>query len=378
MHFRQLHGVSTPGRPRVSAGNAAAAVLLDAPTASRAHALHAMDGGRAARCWRTRRSFLAEGAPSCAKCRAPCASRPCSGSSQHGRGGSTRNRGVSLACLRRRPRRKARPSTLTCASSEAARRASRRQSGCARRGSLRLLAASRPRSLGGSDSAALGTRSPSPAAPDLATRPTDRGRARRGYFRLRAREGLRGERGAARPGPKPPPPPAVMWRRRPQNPRSASPSTPPRSPDARDQPAQPLSAACHPPCPPPSPQFGAHVLSGCVLDPRPLDELLPSWRRAPPACHPPAARLPPRKSAALLRCDVRNPVAVPRRRDDLRGDRETATPVTEDRFAILSEKRLARRRAPSRSRSPPLCTAAPLRGRARPHPRLRSPPGASA
>ena len=37
-------------------------------------------------------------------------------------------------------------------------------------------------------------------------------------------------------------------------------------------------------------QVGAHILSGCVLEPAPLDELLPNWRDTPPAICLPAAR----------------------------------------------------------------------------------------
>src|SRR5579864_919750 len=37
-------------------------------------------------------------------------------------------------------------------------------------------------------------------------------------------------------------------------------------------------------------QVGAHILSGCVLEPGPLDELLPKWRDTPPAICVSAAR----------------------------------------------------------------------------------------
>ncbi|HVA56188.1 MAG TPA: electron transfer flavoprotein-ubiquinone oxidoreductase [Gammaproteobacteria bacterium] len=35
---------------------------------------------------------------------------------------------------------------------------------------------------------------------------------------------------------------------------------------------------------------GAHILSGCVMEPTPLDELLPDWRKTPPAICVPAAK----------------------------------------------------------------------------------------
>ena len=35
---------------------------------------------------------------------------------------------------------------------------------------------------------------------------------------------------------------------------------------------------------------GAHSLSGCVLEPGPLDALLPDWRKTPPAICVPAKR----------------------------------------------------------------------------------------
>ncbi|MDE2023842.1 MAG: electron transfer flavoprotein-ubiquinone oxidoreductase [Gammaproteobacteria bacterium] len=35
---------------------------------------------------------------------------------------------------------------------------------------------------------------------------------------------------------------------------------------------------------------GAHILSGCVMEPAPLDELLPDWRKTPPAICVPAAK----------------------------------------------------------------------------------------
>jgi electron-transferring-flavoprotein dehydrogenase len=37
-------------------------------------------------------------------------------------------------------------------------------------------------------------------------------------------------------------------------------------------------------------EIGAHILSGCVMEPGPLDELMPSWRKNPPAICVPAAR----------------------------------------------------------------------------------------
>ncbi len=37
-------------------------------------------------------------------------------------------------------------------------------------------------------------------------------------------------------------------------------------------------------------EIGAHILSGCVMEPGPLDELLPSWRETPPAICVPAGR----------------------------------------------------------------------------------------
>jgi electron-transferring-flavoprotein dehydrogenase len=37
-------------------------------------------------------------------------------------------------------------------------------------------------------------------------------------------------------------------------------------------------------------EIGAHILSGCVMEPGPLDELLPSWRENPPAICVPAGR----------------------------------------------------------------------------------------
>ncbi|HEX5339727.1 MAG TPA: electron transfer flavoprotein-ubiquinone oxidoreductase [Gammaproteobacteria bacterium] len=37
-------------------------------------------------------------------------------------------------------------------------------------------------------------------------------------------------------------------------------------------------------------QVGAHILSGCVMEPAPLDELLPDWRKTPPAICVPAAK----------------------------------------------------------------------------------------
>ena len=37
-------------------------------------------------------------------------------------------------------------------------------------------------------------------------------------------------------------------------------------------------------------QVGAHILSGCVMEPVPLDELLPDWRKTPPAICVPAAK----------------------------------------------------------------------------------------
>ncbi|MGH8400733.1 MAG: 4Fe-4S dicluster domain-containing protein, partial [Gammaproteobacteria bacterium] len=37
-------------------------------------------------------------------------------------------------------------------------------------------------------------------------------------------------------------------------------------------------------------QVGAHILSGCVMEPAPLDELLPDWRKTPPAICVPAAQ----------------------------------------------------------------------------------------
>ena len=37
-------------------------------------------------------------------------------------------------------------------------------------------------------------------------------------------------------------------------------------------------------------EIGAHILSGCVMEPGPLDELLPSWRDNPPAICVPAGR----------------------------------------------------------------------------------------
>lgn len=37
-------------------------------------------------------------------------------------------------------------------------------------------------------------------------------------------------------------------------------------------------------------QVGAHILSGCVLEPGPLDELLPDWRQTPPAICVPAEK----------------------------------------------------------------------------------------
>ncbi|HET7649548.1 MAG TPA: electron transfer flavoprotein-ubiquinone oxidoreductase [Gammaproteobacteria bacterium] len=37
-------------------------------------------------------------------------------------------------------------------------------------------------------------------------------------------------------------------------------------------------------------QVGAHILSGCVMEPAPLDELLPEWRKTPPAICVPAAK----------------------------------------------------------------------------------------
>ena len=37
-------------------------------------------------------------------------------------------------------------------------------------------------------------------------------------------------------------------------------------------------------------EIGAHILSGCVMEPGPLDELLPAWRDNPPAICVPAGR----------------------------------------------------------------------------------------
>jgi electron-transferring-flavoprotein dehydrogenase len=37
-------------------------------------------------------------------------------------------------------------------------------------------------------------------------------------------------------------------------------------------------------------EIGAHILSGCVMEPGPLDELMPSWRENPPAICVPAGR----------------------------------------------------------------------------------------
>jgi len=37
-------------------------------------------------------------------------------------------------------------------------------------------------------------------------------------------------------------------------------------------------------------EIGAHILSGCVMEPQPLDELMPSWRDSPPAICVPAGR----------------------------------------------------------------------------------------
>jgi electron-transferring-flavoprotein dehydrogenase len=37
-------------------------------------------------------------------------------------------------------------------------------------------------------------------------------------------------------------------------------------------------------------EIGAHILSGAVMEPGPLDELLPSWRENPPAICVPAGR----------------------------------------------------------------------------------------
>ncbi|MGH8373022.1 MAG: 4Fe-4S dicluster domain-containing protein [Gammaproteobacteria bacterium] len=37
-------------------------------------------------------------------------------------------------------------------------------------------------------------------------------------------------------------------------------------------------------------QVGSHILSGCVMEPAPLDELLPEWRKTPPAICVPAAK----------------------------------------------------------------------------------------
>jgi electron-transferring-flavoprotein dehydrogenase len=37
-------------------------------------------------------------------------------------------------------------------------------------------------------------------------------------------------------------------------------------------------------------EVGAHILSGCVMEPQPLDELLPAWREQPPAICVPAGR----------------------------------------------------------------------------------------
>src|SRR5690348_14177065 len=37
-------------------------------------------------------------------------------------------------------------------------------------------------------------------------------------------------------------------------------------------------------------QVGAHILSGCVMDPVGLDKLLPDWRKTPPAICVPAAK----------------------------------------------------------------------------------------
>ena len=37
-------------------------------------------------------------------------------------------------------------------------------------------------------------------------------------------------------------------------------------------------------------QLGAHILSGCVMEPAALDSLLPDWRKTPPAICVPAAK----------------------------------------------------------------------------------------
>ena len=37
-------------------------------------------------------------------------------------------------------------------------------------------------------------------------------------------------------------------------------------------------------------EVGAHILSGCVMEPAALDALLPKWRETPPAICVPAAR----------------------------------------------------------------------------------------
>jgi electron-transferring-flavoprotein dehydrogenase len=39
-------------------------------------------------------------------------------------------------------------------------------------------------------------------------------------------------------------------------------------------------------------EVGAHILSGAVLEPRAMDELLPDWRDDPPALMTPADRRP--------------------------------------------------------------------------------------
>src|SRR5262249_22512165 len=37
-------------------------------------------------------------------------------------------------------------------------------------------------------------------------------------------------------------------------------------------------------------EVGAHILSGCVMEPQALDQLLPDWRKTPPAICVPAAK----------------------------------------------------------------------------------------